>query len=321
MFEALFILTTLDAGTRVGRYLLQDFIGQLWKPLGDTRSVWAGGIASLLVVAGWGGVLITGLLNPDGGTKALWPIFGIANQLLAAIALCLAVTILLKQGLKRRRSGETGHGPALAWVAAVPLTVLLVITFTAGIQKIFHPSPKIGFAALAKVQATRIAELEKAASEAPGGIAPPAVAKGLRAAHTALWNAQFDLTITAVFLGFAALLTALSAMEWVKLLFGNKLAEVREEPPVWLTLAPPSTAPVGTIAGAAAIAWALLRHWSGSTEVERAQADIARGRVHSMAERLLIDTPEVRTAVEHQQASAAYKLATERRSNGSTPCC
>ena len=321
MFEALFILTTLDAGTRVGRYLLQDFIGQLWKPLGDTRSVWAGGFASLLVVGGWGGVLITGLLNPDGGTKALWPIFGIANQLLAAIALCLAVTILLKQGLKRRKAAEPGHGPALAWVAAAPLAVLLVITFTAGIQKIFHPSPKIGFAAMTRVQAARIAELEKAASDAPGGLVSPTVAKGLRAARTAMWNAQFDLAITAVFLGFAALLTGLSAFEWAKLLTGNKLAELKEEPPVWLSQGREPVTPVGTIAGAAAIAWALLRHWSGSTDVERAQTDIAQGRAHGLSQRLLIDTPEVRTAVEHSQASAAYKLATERRSNGSTPCC
>jgi hypothetical protein len=206
-------------------------------------------------------------------------------------------------------------------VAAAPLAVLLVITFTAGIQKIFHPSPKIGFAAMAKVQAARIAELERAASDAPGGLVPPTVTKGLRAARTAMWNAQFDLAITAVFLGFAALLTGLSAFEWAKLLTGNKLAELKEEPPVWLSLGREPVTPVGTFAGAAAIAWELLRHWSGSTDVERAQTDIAQGRAHGLSQRLLIDTPEVRTAVEHSQASAAYKLSAERRSNGSTPCC
>lgn len=321
MFEALFILTTLDAGTRVGRYLLQDFLGHLWKPLGNIRSFWAGWTASLIIVAGWGGILITGLINPDGGTKALWPIFGIANQLLAAIALCLAVTILLKQGLKNRREGKLGHGPAVAWVAGIPLAVLLVITFTAGLQKMFHPSPKIGFSALAQAQTARISELEKSVANSSSGGVPAATTKGLSVAHTIRWNAQFDWAITALFLGFAAVLAVLSFIEWGWLLWGRKWVELQEETPVWLPEETAQARPNGVALGLAAIVWALVRHWSGASDVERAQIRIAQCPGNGSTPRLLIDVPEVRSSVENRQAAEAYRQAAQRLGGGGTPCC
>jgi carbon starvation protein len=195
MFEALFILTTIDAGTRVGRFLVQDLGGLFWKPLARTDSALGAWTASILFVAAWGYFLYQGVLDPLGGINSLWPIFGVANQLLAVIALSLGTTVLLKMRKER-----------YLWVTLLPLAWLLAVTLTAGWQKIFAADIRLGF-----LSAAAHFQQLLAAGGSP---------KQLQAFHHQIFNNNLNAAITAIFLLLTLLIVASCARVWVRLLAG-----------------------------------------------------------------------------------------------------
>jgi carbon starvation protein len=199
MFEALFILTLIDAGTRVGRFMIQDALGHVWKPMG--RTSWYPSIlaTSALMVGGWGYFLWQGVKDPLGGINSLWPLFGIANQLLAAVALCVATTIIIKMGRAR-----------YAAVTLAPLAWLVSVTFTASWQKMFDPNPRIGFLAHAR-------NLALAAS-------PTA------ATSRVIFNDRLDAVVTGMLLVMVALILIESVFLWWRVLSGRKPARVNEAP-------------------------------------------------------------------------------------------
>jgi carbon starvation protein len=197
MFEALFILTTIDTGTRVGRFMLQEIVGHLWPRFGETSWYPSVILSSGLVVAGWGYFLYQGVVDPLGGINSLWPLFGISNQLLAAVALCVGTTILVKMGRQR-----------FAWVTLGPLAWLVLVTMTGGWQKVFSADPKLGF-------------LAHAASLA--GSADPNAAR-------LIFNDRLNAAVALFFMAVVALLIVTSAREWWLVLVQRKPAEVHEGP-------------------------------------------------------------------------------------------
>lgn len=176
MFEAIFILTTLDAGTRVGRFMLQDMLGNIWPKLGQTSYMPSVIFTSGVVVAGWGYFLYIGVIDPNGGVNILWPLFGIANQMLAAIALCVGTAILVKSGKLK-----------YAWVTALPLAWLVTITSTAAWQKIMSDDIRVGFFAAANDLSQKLA----------AGVLPPEKAA---VAPQLIFNQQLDAYLTMFFI-------------------------------------------------------------------------------------------------------------------------
>jgi len=179
LFEALFILTTVDAGTRAARFMVQDMVGSVFPSFRQTRNWTNNLIATGIAVSMWGYILYIGVIDPFGGINTLWPLFGIANQMLAAIALILCTTVLVK--MKRQR---------MAWVTAIPTLWLLVCTVTAGLEKVFHPNPAIGFLAQADKFGAALAE---------GKVLTPA--KSLSQMEQIAFNAQLDAALTLALLG------------------------------------------------------------------------------------------------------------------------
>ena len=206
MFEAIFILTTLDAGTRVGRFMLQDLLGNFNKKLGETSYMPSVILTSAIVVAGWGYFLYIGVIDPNGGVNILWPLFGIANQMLAAIALCVATGVLVKSGKLK-----------YAWVTGLPLFWLVIITTTAAYEKIFSSDIRVGFFAAANDLSTKLA----------AGILPPEKAA---VAPQLIFNQHLDayLTLFFVVVLWVVLLDMLRLC--VRYLAGKPVAALSETP-------------------------------------------------------------------------------------------
>jgi carbon starvation protein len=198
MFEALFILTIIDAGTRVGRFMLQDLLGHVSEPLG--RTSWMPGVigSSAAVVAAWGYFLIQGVRDPLGGINSLWPLFGICNQLLAAVALCVATTIIVKMGRAR-----------YMWVTLAPLGWLVAVTFSASWHKVFDPNPLIGLLAHARQLG-----------------AGPAVAGVQRR----IFNDQLDAAVCGLLVLLVSVIVIESALQWISVISGRRQPATQDTP-------------------------------------------------------------------------------------------
>jgi carbon starvation protein len=189
LFEALFILTAVDAGTRVGRFMIQDMLGHVYKPMGNTEFLPANLVGTGLCVAMWGYFLYQGVIDPLGGINTLWQLFGVGNQMLAGIALLLCTSVLVK--MKRER---------YVWVTLVPTAWLLITTLTAGIEKIFHSDPRIGFVALAR-------KFSEAAAE--GKVLAPA--KSLEEMQRVAFNNYLDAVVCGFFVLLVLAMCAFAA--------------------------------------------------------------------------------------------------------------
>ncbi|HEY2120697.1 MAG TPA: carbon starvation CstA family protein [Candidatus Acidoferrum sp.] len=204
MFEALFILTVLDAGTRVGRFMVQELVGRVWKPIGRMNWMPAILLSSALIVASWGYFLYQGVVDPLGGINSLWPLFGIANQLLAAVALVLATTILMKMGRMK-----------WIWVTLLPMAWLIIVTMTASYEKVFSANARLGFLANASALAAQIAA---------GKIPAAKIAE----THRVIFNQRLDAVVTIVLASMILILLVEALGQWYAILTKRKTAVLHE---------------------------------------------------------------------------------------------
>jgi carbon starvation protein len=193
----------LDAGTRVGRFMLQDALGHIWKPLGRTSSYPSVIFTSALMVGAWGYFLWQGIRDPLGGINSLWPIFGICNQLLAAVALCVATTIIVKMGRAR-----------YMWVTLAPLAWLAAVTFSAAWHKVFDPNPLIGLLAHAR---------QLASTQAAAGAQAASLARRI-------FNDRLDAAVCGLLIVLVSAIVVESAMQWISVVSGRKQAATQESP-------------------------------------------------------------------------------------------
>jgi len=292
-------------------------------------------VAAALMVGAWGYFLIQGVRDPFGGVNSLWPLFGIANQMLAAIALCLATTIILKTQLQPESKAQSPNPevgkPMLALITLIPLIWLVAVTFTAGIQKIWHPDPRIGFLAQATLLKEKEPELQRIHTKANSDLTTFAAEnyakthdtefsvklstlqkacddgwKSVAANQTLQFNNRLDAAVAGIFLALVSAIILLSVREWILLLLRRKPARLHETAPVWLPdYALKETGPnLSTAAGAAALALALAKELSGESHLERAQQQ----------------APAVCTC-HPTSVRQIYVEVTEQRFNGVRRCC
>ncbi len=265
------------------------------------------------MVGAWGYFLIQGVRDPLGGINSLWPLFGIANQLLAAIALCLGTTIILKMTLAESTNTQDPKSnlrrPVFALVTLIPLIWLLAVTMTAGIQKIFHPDQRIGFLSQATTLDGKLPALDQAlaAAKAAGNAgAIDAAATAVRTNRVLHFNNLLDAAVAGTFLVLVAFIVILSVREWILLIARRKLARLSESEPVWLPHYAVAEARPGHLISLFALGLALAKELSGEAHLERSQP---------------VFNCTLAPADAKAEKQRHYVETTEKRFNGVTRCC